>query len=170
MVAVDGKEEDVSERMLGRVLDGRTSAIATASETSSSDSSTMAAAAAIVSASPSPSSRDASLNKKTTTKKKKQKQHPPVVRKTVAAKNKHIKPNHHANTGTRRAVTRSAGPSVELLSGIDEIVLPPKPPKPTSNKKASSSDNNVIKVKMLTGTLYMYRNGPHRSVKFVRTK
>ena len=69
---------------------------------------------------------------------------------------------------TTRAATRSSGNAEGLFKGIEEIVLPPKPrPVP---KAASSNNGNVIKITMLTGTLYMYRDGAKRRVQFVRSK
>lgn len=92
-----------------------------------------------------------------------------VSRKTTATTNNSNKKQLLSNDKihTTRAATRSSGNTVGLFKGIEEIVLPPKQPRAS---KVSQNNDNVLKVPMLTGTLYMYRDGPKRRVKFVRTK
>lgn len=89
-----------------------------------------------------------------------------VSRKTSTVSNKRMS-DQQEKIHTTRAATRSSGNAVGLFKGIEEIVLPPKP---RTAPKVSTNNDNVIKVPMLTGTLFMYRDGPKRRVKFVRTK
>lgn len=89
-----------------------------------------------------------------------------VSRKTTTTSNKKMS-DLQEKIHTTRAATRSSGNAVGLFKGIEEIVLPPKP---RAAPKVAASNDNVIKIPMLTGTLYMYRDGPKRRVKFVRTK
>lgn len=56
--------------------------------------------------------------------------------------------------------------------GIDpqNDILNPIIREPPSRSKKKQDDESVVKVRMLTGTLFMYRGGTnHRRVKFVRT-
>ncbi|GAX23364.1 hypothetical protein FisN_15Lh079 [Fistulifera solaris] len=89
-----------------------------------------------------------------------------VSRKGAISSNNKKTVDNPEKIHTTRAATRSSGNAVGLFKGIEEIVLPPKP-RPAS--KASTSNDNVIKIPMLTGTLFMYK-GPKRRVKFVRSK
>lgn len=73
---------------------------------------------------------------------------------------------------TTRAATRQAGSSTDLYRGIEDVALHAKPTKPSNTKASSTSprDNSVVKIQMLTGTLFLYRKGPKPYAKFVRTK
>ena len=130
-VSIEGKEseEDVSERMLGRVLD-----------VSESDGSTVSTTTT--------SGVGSSGKEKAASK--------PTVVKAARTTNKR----------STRAATRSAGGDVELLTGIENIQLPKKP---ASKNNRVRKDPNVVKVKMLTGTLLLYR-GKIRRAEFVRSK
>lgn len=149
MVAVEGSEkrEDVSERRLGRVLNA---------STTESDSSTVTVNSDDVRTNDRPGAAFGKATPNKTAKSSKVTAH----KATTTTKPVAGQPIH-----STRAVTRSAGPSVELFRGIEEIVLPPKP---KLSSKTSSRNESEIKVKMLTGTLYIYRDKRH--VKFVRTK
>ena len=153
MVAVsdlDGQEEDISERMLGRVLVDGEHTSTTSSTAVESDSSTMATNTGKESRRRAPRKRQAAA--KTTAIRKSK-----TVAKTTPPRRIH----------STRAVTRSAGPSVELFRGIEEVTLPPKQPK----APREDNNSNVVKVPMLTGILYLYREkGCKRRAKFVRTK
>lgn len=156
-------EEDISERMLGRVVDRST----TTTDTSSSDGSTVSVCGGSVS----------SASKKSFgSHKKKSKSRKSSVTKKAHRSSKTQSKVAVVQSGSRgqrvhttRATTRSAGSSVELFSGIEEIVIPPKP-KVSKARASSEGDPNVIKVPMLTGTLYLYRDGPKRRAEFIRTK
>jgi hypothetical protein len=173
VVSDQGEEEDISERMLGRVLvDNNNNGSTVAAESDSS--STMAAlvdaivAKPIVAAVSTTKKRLAQNNKALNAAGSKA-----TTKAAACAASKNIKATI-ASSGrvhSTRAVTRSSGPSVELLRGIEEYVLPPKPRAAVAVTKGSSGGDtaNLVKVKLLTGTLYLYR-GPKKYVKFVRTK
>jgi len=129
-VSVEGKEaeEDLSERMLGRVLDVGESDGSTVSTTTTSGVSKAVVKAAA--------------------------DKPTVVKAARTTKR------------STRAATRSAGGEVELLTGIEAVQLPKKP---ASKKTKQRNDPNVIKVKMLTGTLFLHR-GLNRRAEFVWSK
>ena len=93
------------------------------------------------------------------------------VRKAVKiSKSQKVSNVSEVKNNGRRVTTRaqsSAESQVNLLPGIDDVVLPNKTPK--LPKKKISRDESVTKVKLLTGTLYIYR-GKTRRAEFVRTK
>jgi hypothetical protein len=149
----DWSEEDVSERMLGCVIN---------SSATESDASTVAVQPSEES---SPSAVAAALKKTSAVRTiKKTTKTAPKARKTTTPKKQVQLPRR---VHTTRAAARTAGTSVELFSGIEKISLPPKPKKTAS---LSPRNGDTVKVQMLTGTLYLYRVGPKRHVKFVRTK
>ena len=154
-VSVEGSEEsseeDISETMLGRVVDRSNASAA------ESDESTVA----VRDSSASAASRK--LAQRKTTKAKKAKK----ISKGAKHRKKDVvaEPAH-----TTRAATRSAGSPVELYGGIEEIVIPHKPRPVKLAPGESVSNGNVTKVQMLTGVLYLYWDGPKRHAKFVRTK
>jgi cytoskeletal protein RodZ len=159
MVSFEGSdlsEEDVSERMLGCVMN---------SSAAESDTSTVAiqaseeSSASAMAVAPKKIFAVHSMKKKTKTA--------PKARKATTAQQKQVQLPRRVHT--TRAAARTAGASVELFSGIEEISLPPKPKKPASSS-SSSRNGGMVKVQMLTGTLFIYRDGPKRHVKFVRTK
>ncbi len=80
--------------------------------------------------------------------------------------NKNISKKMH----TTRAATRSAGSSVALFRGIEDMVIPPKKQQPRVSMSNSKNDGSVVKVQMLTGVLYLYRDAGKRRARFVRTK
>jgi len=71
---------------------------------------------------------------------------------------------------TTRAATRNAGSTVSLFRGIEDMVVPPKKQQPKVSLSKSKNDGSVVKVQMLTGVLYLYRDGGKRHARFVRTK
>jgi len=78
--------------------------------------------------------------------------------------------NIHQRVHTTRAATRSAGSTVALFRGIEDLVIPPKKQTPKVSASNSKNDGSVVKVQMLTGVLYLYRDGGKRRARFVRTK
>ena len=159
----DNWEEDVSEHMLGRVIDPSSDNVSEGSTVPVDRPQTRSAAAV-------------AKSMKTSVGMKKKTVPPKVIKagKTVVKPRRAAVPqtptaDAAAHKHTTRAATRSGGSSVELFGGIEDVVLPPKP---RTQKKASKEEETrgVTKIQMLTGTLYLYRNGPQRRAEFVRTK
>jgi hypothetical protein len=166
MVSIEGSskgEEDISESMLGRVLEADGGAGAESNSIiSSSDSSNIATNSNDITSAP-------SIN---TTKKA-------VTAVKVSQDRKHHSAtNHRSNnqvvTAKRAPRTRSsaADPS-ELFGGIEEVALPPTK-RSTARKSGTSprlqaGETSVVKVPLLTGTLFLYR-GLHRRAEFIRNK
>ena len=156
MVAVSdhgGQEEDISERRLGRVfgVDGGEEHTSTTSSTAVESDSSGAMA----------------LNTGKVGRKRAPRKRQTAKAATAVSKSKTVVKATPPRVHSTRAVTRSAGPAVELFRGIEEIPVPPKQPKAPRQDK----DSNVVKIEMLTGVLYMYREmGCKRHVRFVRTK
>lgn len=145
------EEEDVSERRLGRVLDATTPMTTAVQPNNESDEST-------VSVTPSDSADKAISVKSTAVK-------GPKGGRKVKTTTKARRSGHNPRVSTR-AATKNAGHPVTLLRGIEEIALPPK--KPVTQQKTRHGQPVQV-VKLLTGTLYLYR-GNQRRVEFVRTK
>jgi hypothetical protein len=168
MVSMEGSlsQEDISESMLGRVLVGTVGTAdnggSLVESTSSiiSDGSTVSASN-IITTDKAPTTSDPN---NTTTK------------KAVTAVKVPQDRKHQVIVPARAPRTRSsaADPS-ELFGGIEELVLPPT--KRSTNRKNGSSprprlqagETSVVKVPLLTGTLYLYR-GLSRRAEFIRHK
>lgn len=95
-----------------------------------------------------------------------------AARKASAATVKHVATttmcapaSPPGTTNQTRAVTRSKGGSVDLFKGIESVPVVKKP----SPKKRGDEGGNMQKIKLLTGTLYLYR-GRYPRAEFVRTK
>jgi len=147
MISIDetsDDEQDIQETMLGRVLDSSTAA--KAAESSDNGSTIMA------------------VEIKRAFKPKTGSHKGPTTGPT----------NHRSSSLSRgeqhrtRARTRSSGDSSELLGGIEEVELPP-PRKRVKHDMRLNTGETVVKVKMLTGTLYLYK-GRQRRAEFVRSK
>jgi hypothetical protein len=156
MVSIEGSsksEEDISESMLGRVLEADGGAGAeTNSIISSSSDSNIATTAPIIN------------NKKAVT----------AVKVSQDRKHHSTNQNNQVVTAKRAPRTRSsaADPS-ELFGGIEEVALPPTK-RSTARKNGTSprlqaGETSVVKVPLLTGTLFLYR-GLHRRAEFIRNK
>jgi hypothetical protein len=159
MVSIEGgkPEEDISESMLGRVLEADNGGVETNSIISTSDGSSNSNAGPILAV-----ASDSNTKKAVTAVKV------PQDRK------------HHSTTSSRNQVvtakraprTRSsaADPS-ELFGGIEEVALPPTK-RSTARKngpRLQAGETSVVKVPLLTGTLFLYR-GLHRRAEFIRNK
>lgn len=147
MVSVQGSSdsEDISETKLGRVLD-------TATETANSSDSSLSGSTAgsVANNNGSPSTKARSKTKRVHKKSS--------PKAPDSAEQRRL---HHT-----RACTRSNGDNSELLGGIEQVDLPPLRKK---RKVVKANDRNVTVVKMLTGTLYLYK-GKHRRAEFIRSK
>jgi hypothetical protein len=156
MVSIEGSsksEEDISESMLGRVLeaDGGAGAETNSIISSSSDSNIATTAPNII-------------TKKTVT----------AVKVSQDRKHHSTNQNNQVVTAKRAPRTRSsaADPS-ELFGGIEEVALPPTKRsaarKNGTSPRLQAGETSVVKVPLLTGTLFLYR-GLHRRAEFIRNK
>mmetsp|Transcript_11713 Transcript_11713/g.18450 ORF Transcript_11713/g.18450 Transcript_11713/m.18450 type:complete len:184 (-) Transcript_11713:114-665(-) len=86
-----------------------------------------------------------------------------VAKKTSKSKQKSTKSQGSRRISTRAATKKDGKGKSALIDGLD---MDKKAPSPRPKKK--QGDETVVEVKMLTGTLFIYR-GEHRRVEFVRT-
>jgi hypothetical protein len=150
VIAVEGESltEEVSERKLGRVIDS-----------TESDGSTVTVNNNTRKSSLHPSSTNNTGSSKTKGK---------AVRRGTTAKVS--SQNAAAVNLTLRKTTRStrrSGEPVELLAGIEHI---PATTKKTTSKRKFQDDGNVTKIKLMTGTLYLYKGKRPYRAEFVRSK
>jgi hypothetical protein len=101
--------------------------------------------------------KSATIEKLVTTEKK-------PVKKGTKAKNKVTSGNKGTRRMNTRATSKNGNGSQSTLN--DRIDMERRAPSPRPKKK--QGDETVIEVKMLTGTLFIYRGENHR-VEFVRT-
>lgn len=87
------------------------------------------------------------------------------AKKSSKTKNKSVSASSSGQKGNRRINTRAASKNGEDAVLHDGLEFDRRPnPRP----KKKDGDETVVEVKMLTGTLFIYR-GEHRRVEFVRT-
>jgi hypothetical protein len=161
MISIEGgkSEEDISESMLGRVFEAEGDGAENNSIISSSDGSSNINAAPIHA----PASNGTSTKTVTAVKVSQDRKH----NSTTSSRNQVV-------TAKRAPRTRSsaADPS-ELFGGIEEVALPPTKRRTARKNGASprlqAGETSVVKVPLLTGTLFLYR-GLHRRAEFIRTK
>lgn len=148
----DAEEHEVTEKYIGRLVES--------TDTESVKSGDNAAATASPASTP-PSNNHRSNNRnnnnnKQSSRKKNSSKSPP--RKASSSKDR---AGGEARPSTRSAI-KQGGKEKALLKGIKATK------KPSSKKSKLGENETVVKVKMLTGTLYLYR-GEHRRAEFVRT-
>ena len=141
VVSVGNEKMDLSENYLGRLIDG----------TSDSDNNSVAGSETVA-------------TKKTNPKKRKGGGHHGRNKRTVGKHQRSSSSVLASNSNHTRSVTRSKGVESELFKGIESIPVIKKPAPGPSR----AVDKNCTKVKMLTGTLYLYKN-PRRA-EFVAAK
>jgi hypothetical protein len=146
------KQEDISELVLGRVLEpDKINVVSSSSDLSQVSTALATNASPPVVAQPSTTITTTTVNNKNRPKPK-----PPVRRRgRPAKKNKTIKARKVAPPS--KATTRRGG----------------RAPLPVETVTTNSKGETVTKVRMLTGTLYMYRAGPEGRklrAEFVRSK
>lgn len=151
LVSVEGGEEYVSERTLGRVLE--------AHDHPSSDESLKSATTTNSMKGKNSKSKVIVAAKKTTKSKPSK---PSTAKKSASS-------SASSRRATTRAATRKNGNGKpDLMEGLDRIeTVNRKVPSPKPKKK--DGEETVVEVNMLTGTLFIYR-GKHRRVEFVPTK
>jgi hypothetical protein len=171
MVSIEGSlsEEDISEGMLGRVLvtDGGGASVESYSDGSHGAVSTSNS-----------NKNDPTLT--TTAPNTKTKKAATAVKVTQDRKHHSSTSATHLNNQgiipkrTTRTRSSAADPS-ELFGGIEDVVLPPaKRIRGTTRKNGASprlqaGETSVVKVPLLTGTLYLFR-GRSRRAEFIRHK
>jgi hypothetical protein len=147
---LDETEEEISENYIGRLA-----------ESVKSDSS--------------PSQSGKTTSKKPVTKKKV----PPPAKAKVQRKVKFGAPEpsekqalidaaaaaaaYNSRTHSTRSAVKKGGPEQTLYEGIQETR---KPPKGGRKQAGTKEDDSIVKIKMHTGTLIMYR-GLHRRAEFI---
>lgn len=154
MVSFDeGSQEEISEKGLGRIIGG-------ADSDDSVSNGHLPTATSM--AKPPPVSTNNSNSKEATAK-------VTAAKKPQARKVRYEPPQENKRVLTR-AVRKQNG-SATLHSGI-EVARKKAPKTSKGNNKVdrskTSADETVITVKLLTGTLYMYR-GAHPRAEFVRS-
>lgn len=143
---LDETEEEISENYIGRLAEG-----------AKSDSS--------------PSQSGKPNHKKNTTKKpppkgkvqRKVKFGVPEPEKQVLVDAAAATAAYNSRTHSTRSAVKKGGPEQTLYDGIQETR---KTPKGGRKQVGTKEDDTVIKIKMLTGTLVMYR-GVHRRAEFI---
>jgi hypothetical protein len=147
----DTKEEkDASGRKVGRIL-----------LVADSDGSTIPVDAAV---STTPKGTISHARHKPLPKEKPHKKTTTVAKPVVKLAAKPAVASAKSNNSTR--CTRRSGGQVELLAGIEYLPVTKK----TAPKRKFRDDGNVTKVKMLTGTLYLYKGKRPFRAEFVRSK
>jgi hypothetical protein len=109
-------------------------------------------------------SESATIEKLVTIEKSTEKSTKKPVKKGTKAKNKVTSGNKSTRRMNTRATSKNGNGSQSALN--DRIDMERRAPSPRPKKK--QGDETVIEVKMLTGTLFIYRGENHR-VEFVRT-
>lgn len=169
IVSVEGKssEEDVSERYLGRILPPRDD-----EDSGHSSSKSKGKAKKPATRNGSKASKDQAEDEDEPTEASEEEKPKTNGRakgttkqagKTAHKKGTQAKPDERP---TRKYATRRGkGDGEELYEGIEKVVAKKRPKAPAAPKVGP--DETVIKVKMLTGTLYLYR-GLRPRAEFVR--
>jgi hypothetical protein len=178
MVSIEGSlsEEDISEGMLGRVLvtdgggasvesfsDGSHSAVSTSNITTTNNTN----ASALTSTAPNTNTKKAVTAVKVTQNRK---HHSSTS--TATRRNNQVSTTPKRTTRTRSS---AADPS-ELFGGIEDVALPPTKRVrkrnghgTTTSTRLQAGETSVVKVPLLTGTLYLFR-GRSRRAEFIRHK
>ena len=150
---LDATEEEISEKFIGRLAEG-------------------------VKSDSSPSQSGKNTNKKATTKKKVPQAKPKVQRKVkfgapepeklvlvdAVAAAAAATAAYNSRTHSTRSAVKKGGTEQTLYEGIQETRKPAKGGRKQAGGK--DDDTTVVKIKMHTGTLIMYR-GLHRRAEFV---
>jgi hypothetical protein len=167
VVSVEGGSEDeeiVSEKALGRVLDGMDEV---EDDTEASDESATFDKAAV-------------MDSKTPITASKTKTKPTVIKKKTSSKTSKTKVSTSAVAATIKGSSSTASKNV-TIKGSSTVSSPSQQPaggeeslvewqrkRPAPRPKKIYADDKVIEVEMNTGTLFMYRrnNGLHRRVEY----
>jgi hypothetical protein len=172
-----GSAEDMSENVLiGRVLNDALSKLLSNSNSGRSEVSSPAAATATATSTTSVSKKH---QKKTKTPARKQ--GPPAKKATEKKTKATRKPSLDTPSPRSRRATRSSTQDTELLGGIEQVGLVGtnhsdrkkrllEDFKQTETTTVNSKGEIVTKVKMLTGSLFLYKGNTKRRAEFVRSR